>query len=55
MKNLVKYRDQFNFFTPRCYAIQYKYKLENDDYITITHLENKRIIKIKDTNFFDDI
>ena len=27
MKNLVKYRDQFNFFTPRCYAIQYKYKL----------------------------
>ena len=30
-------------------------KLENDDYITITHLENKRIIKIKDINFFDDI
>ena len=30
-------------------------KLENDDYITITHLENKIIIKIKDTNFFDDI
>ena len=30
-------------------------KLENDDYITITHFENKRIIKIKDINFFDDI
>lgn len=30
-------------------------KLENDDYITITHFENKRIIKIKDINFFDDL
>ena len=30
-------------------------KLENDDYITITHFENKRIIKIKDINFFDEI
>lgn len=30
-------------------------KLEKDDYITIKHLDNKRIIKIKDTNFFDDI
>lgn len=30
-------------------------KLEREDYITIKHLENKRIIKIKDINFFDDI
>ena len=30
-------------------------KLEKEDYITITHLENKRIIKIKITNFFDDL
>ena len=30
-------------------------KLENDDYITITHFENKRIIKIKDINFFDNL
>ena len=30
-------------------------KLENDDYITITHFENKRIIKINNSNFFDDI
>ena len=30
-------------------------KLEKEDYITITHLENKRIIKIKDINFFDDL
>ena len=30
-------------------------KLENDDYITITHLNNKRIIRIKITNFFDDL
>ena len=34
---------------------QYLNKLEKEDYITITHLENKRIIKIKITNFFDDL
>ena len=30
-------------------------KLEREDYITIKHLENKRIIKIKDINFFEDL
>ena len=47
MKNLVKYRDQFNFFTPRCYAIQYKYKLailiKGNNYVLRKYITDNKI------------
>ena len=47
MKNLKKYRDHFNFLIPRCYAIQYKYKLailnKGNDYVLRKYIEDNKI------------